>query len=70
MQNESLVELFQVEELEERLENCWNGQETQDHGYWDPNRPGVWVSNEVKVPCGTPNNNDPYRYITGKAHEN
>jgi hypothetical protein len=64
MQNENLVALFQVEELEERLENCWNGMETQDRGYWNPNSPNSeWVSVSVSVPCGTPNDNDPYRYF-------
>ena len=33
--NEALLQHFQVEELEERLENCWQGEEWQDHGYYD-----------------------------------
>lgn len=46
------VTMFQVEELEERLENCWNGQEWQDRGRYDIY--GVWHENWVQVPCGTP----------------
>lgn len=47
---------FQVEELENRLENCWKGMENQDRGYYD--QYGEWHSNWVKVPCGTENPND------------
>lgn len=31
--NEALLQHFQVEELEERLENCWQGEEWQDRGH-------------------------------------
>lgn len=36
-QNEMPFELahFQVEELEERLENCWQGQEWVSDGWYD-----------------------------------
>ena len=46
------VALFEVEELEERLEACWQGEEWQNHGYTDNS--GVHHDNWVKVPCGTP----------------
>ena len=59
--NEALLQHFQVEELEERLENCWQGQEWQDHGYYDVHM--QYHENSVQVPCGTPNNNNPYRYL-------
>jgi len=52
MQNENLVELFQVEELEERLENCWQGEKWQNQGYTDNS--GVWHDNMVKVSCDAP----------------
>lgn len=58
--NEALLQHFQVEELEERLENCWQGEEWQDHGYYDNS--GNWHEQMVKVPCGIPNNSDPYRH--------
>jgi hypothetical protein len=58
--NEALLQHFQVEELEERLENCWQGMEWQDHGYYDNNM--NYHEQQVQVPCGTVNNNDPYRH--------
>jgi hypothetical protein len=59
-QNELLeAKYFQVEELEERLENCWRGEEWVDMGAY--NSSGDWVSDYQKVPCGTVNpRNDMY----------
>ncbi len=55
-QNELLeAKMFQVEELEERLENCWRGEEWVDMGNY--NDSGDWVENRQKVPCGTDNPN-------------
>lgn len=57
MQNENVVELFQVEELEERLENCWQGEKWQDQGYYDVK--GEYHENWVKVSCDAPDWNPP-----------
>ena len=55
-QNELLeARHFQVEELEERLENCWRGQEWEDRGHNDWNAytgQYEWHSNWVQVQCG------------------
>lgn len=49
-QNELLeAKYFQVEELEERLENCWNGYEKQTVSY---QQGGYTVEKEILVPCG------------------
>ena len=49
-QNELLeANYFQVEELEERLENCWRGYEKQTIRY---EQVGQIVEKEVLVPCG------------------
>jgi hypothetical protein len=49
-QNELLeAKYFQVEELEERLENCWRGQEKRTVTY---EQGGYIVEKEVLVPCG------------------
>lgn len=40
---------FQVEELEERLENCWRGTEKQTVTYQSG---GNTVEKEILVPCG------------------
>ena len=50
--NTQFVEMFQVEELEERLESCWGGQKWQDQGYTDNS--GVYHENWVKVSCDAP----------------
>jgi hypothetical protein len=57
MQNENVVELFQVEELEQRLENCWQGEKWQDQGYIDSS--GADHPNWVKVPCDAPDYEKP-----------
>lgn len=59
--NEPLLQHFQVEELEERLENCWQGEEWQDRGHtvWNAYTGQFeWQENWVKVPCGTANPNE------------
>jgi hypothetical protein len=49
-QNELLeASYFQVEELEERMENCWNGYEKQTVTY---QQGGYTVEKEILVPCG------------------
>ncbi|CAN1576791.1 hypothetical protein MCERE19_04017 [Spirosomataceae bacterium] len=49
-QNELLeAKYFQVEELEERLENCWRGQEKETYTYESG---GKIITVEYLVPCG------------------
>jgi hypothetical protein len=50
-QNELLeARHFQVEELEERLENCWRGTRKETIFIDGPN--GSKIEKEILVPCG------------------
>lgn len=52
-QNEKLIDLahFQVEELEERFENCWRGYERVPHETIDPDTGSIVTDYNTKRPC-------------------